>query len=238
MKKIALTIIIIFFTTFAAAEGGWGVITEDKQTEIGNLDNEYTLGLVNTHNEPITLILSSTTDSDYNITFEKEEITLEPSYTTENPQGEGWFYRGHGEYVNVTYTSFKFETHDERTTNSINFNVSAQTAPEQTDTAESISEPQIVDQRNFEYEVDIDKMLLQGVEPNDEREERDWTEPDNATEDRDMDEEEERSTEEANNTENITDDEENDLEEERQLVDITTIMLLVLIMLMVFYILK
>jgi len=167
MKKIVILLSIVILASSPVLGAGWGVITQDTESRIDGLEKNYTLGLVNTGDSPVKLILSSSESSDYKVDFENLSITLEPSYTTESPQGSDWFYSGNGEYVNVTYTDFTFTASEERSINQIDFQISVSEGGTLNPLNRNVPRQSIINQRQFDYSVTVDQTLVKGLESSD-----------------------------------------------------------------------
>lgn len=224
-KLIALTITLTVFTVAVQAQGGWGVITQDTETQNDQLEKNYTLELINTGENLVVLQFSATESPNYNITFQNQTYELEPSEITEDPQGSGWFYRG-GEYVNLQETSFQIEVDEQRNTNNIDFNITAQKISEEQTPSQEISETHIVDQRDFNYELEIDQFLVREIDQNQQRE----TNEENETEI-----EENSQEEEVEESSEQTQDSENNIEEDQETFNTITLMLITAISALVVY---
>ena len=233
MKKAVLFALSVFFLMHSASAAGWGVITEETDTEIDGLKKNYTLGLVNTGERPVVLEFSATKSPDYEIGFEDPQITLQPSYTTESPEGSGWFYSGNGEYVNVTYTGFKLEASEDRSSNDINFNITASASPSLNPLQRNVPRQSIVSQRNFEYDLMIDRTLVEGLG---EKDDSIWG-GDRSGDEKNADERAENTTDQIEDNKTSLNEKETDLDEDEENVNTTTLILMSLLALTVAYLL-
>lgn len=234
LQKLEILILLTFLISSATAQsslGGWGIITSDTEAETDQLEKNYNLELLNTANNPVTIQLSASESPNYEIEFKDKILTIEPSETTKNPQGSGWFYSGNGQYVNLTETSFKVDVEEERTTNDIQFNITAQTVTENSEGEIENTQAQIVNQRNFEYQLNINQMLIREI---------DQEQRNNETEEQ----ENQTSNEQENVDENAEDQSQNetsaqtDKQSEEEQINSVTAVLVVLILGLVMFLLK
>lgn len=232
--KTSIFVLIITLTTASGISAGWGVITEDTDAKLDSLEKKYTLGLVNTGDEAVVLEFKATQSQDYNVSFDEKRIRLEPSTTTRNPSGSGWFYSGNGEYVKVKYTSFKLTASSERSSNNLEFNITVSEAPNLNPLNRNVPRQSIINQRNFEYEVNLDETLVKGL--NDEKDSI-WDEA-NSEEFEDNSEREKKiDSKGSRKTDNTSDKIENNIEKEDKGINNTTLVLLVMLTSTVTYLL-
>lgn len=232
MKKIVVALMVLLFSS-SVHSAGWGVITENTDAEIGELEKDYRLGLVNTGDEPVTVNFDASDSSDYSIEFDDSRIRLEPSYTSKSPQGSDWFYAGNGEYVNVTYTGFTFAADKERSSNNLNFSITASAGRETNPMNKKVPQQSLISQRSFEYGVKIDKTLVNGLNS---EEDSIWADSEESSSSSQQSGEAEVNEESEQNF-SQSERRENDLDEEGEGVNITTLILTALLVSTVAYIL-
>lgn len=231
MRKTIMLVTLVIFSSSTVLGAGWGVITEDTESEIEGLEKNYTLGLVNTGERPVNLVFSATESSDYSIDFENSSITLEPSYTTETPQGSDWFYSGGGEYVKVEYTDFTFKADDDRSSNDIDFQVEVSEGRVPNPLNRNVPRQSIFDQREFDYEVKVDETLVKGLNSD---EDSIWGDSGDDSGDSSDEESVGEEDKEVSNSSSKTDGE-TDIREENNNVNTTTLILGTLLTLTVAY---
>lgn len=235
MKKTVLLALLVIFSSSTVLGAGWGVITEDAESEIGGLEKNYTLGLVNTGDRPVNLVFSASESPDYDVEFENSSLTLKPSYTTETPQGSDWFYAGGGEYVKVSYTDFTFRASEDRSTNDIEFQVQVSEGRIPNPLNRNVPRQSIFNQREFDYEVMVDKTLIKGLDSD---EDSIWGDP--GDDQSDEDSQSEQTAEEAGgNQVNSSSQPQNetDIGKENKGINTTTLILGTLLTLTVAYLL-
>lgn len=231
MKKTFFLAVFIIFLTFPVLSQGWGVITEDTESTIQGLEKNYTIGLINTGSDPVILEFSVPENEDYSISFDNTTIVLNPSLTTETPKGEGWFYAGKGEYVNVTYTDFHFKANEQRSSNKISFNVTVSSVSDLNPLFQNVPRSSLIDQRVLEYDVKVDETLVQGL---DSGQDSIWADsPETSQEQKQGDVKNEKSK--VNSRNKSSERRENDLEDQDESVNNTTWLLLAALAITVVY---
>lgn len=180
--KILIFLWMFLLSISLGSAAGWGVITQNTDAEISSLERNYTLGLVNTGSRAVELSLSSSQSPDYDIEFEDPNILLEPSTTTKSPEGSNWFYSGGGEYTNVTYTSFSFQASDDRSSNDLNFQIFVSERSNLNPLTQNIPRQAMISQRRFDYQMEIDKTLVRGLNQGPDSSEDDSVEEDSTDE--------------------------------------------------------
>lgn len=142
-KKILIAATILMTGTATATTFGTFQQQETKQT--GGEPVEYTVGMVNLGQEPLTVNIEASETGLVSLNFE-EQVILPPSQVSGNPEGRSWYALGNGSYAEITEYSFTAAARNFRNT-SFTLDITAETNNSQG----AGSYKQIIQERSYSF---------------------------------------------------------------------------------------
>lgn len=142
-KKILVAATLLMTSTATATT--FGTFQQQEIKETGGEPVEYTVGMVNLGEEPLKVNIEASETGLASLNLE-QNISLEPSEVSSNPEGRNWYALGNGSYAKITEYRFDAAARSFRNT-TFTLDITAETKnPEATG-----SYKQIIQERSYTF---------------------------------------------------------------------------------------
>lgn len=152
MNRKYIIFLLVVSMTFQSSASLFGTFPQQLEKQTDDLDEEISIGVINTGESDLNLEFTSPESREYNISM-PGDVVLEPSEISSNPEGEDWYYLGNGSYASYEIFSFPVEISEYRESNTVHVPLTV------TATGEQVGTNPVTRLRDYNYTLQLNPRL-------------------------------------------------------------------------------